>query len=314
MDKKNAKTLKIFISSTYEDMKPYRNAVQDAITSIRQLPIGMEHFFSSSERSLDVCLADVRRCNIFVLIIGMRYGSLDSNTGKSYTELEYEEAIRNNIPVLAFVIDENECPVLPKYFDYGEKAEKLQQFKKRLDEAHMASRFKSVDDLKQLALLSIESQIKKDYLEIEKSNPVSKKDSQYLDGAKIYKKFILLPERYKNKEVILRVRIDGTFGTWKQRDVLFEAYGLPPGDAIRINDVFVIGVDFDDIDQDDSTIDLFAEGKAADWILENNVSKGSIIEGHFRLMYENVKNITHTGDAKIAAVLLNEGISVSNKK
>ena len=113
---------KVFVSSTFEDMIPYRNAVVEAITSLEHLPIGMEHFASSPDKSLDVCLSDVRRCNIYVLLIGMRYGSIDNDTGKSYTELEYEEALRCNIPVLAFIMDENECPVLPKFFDHGEKS------------------------------------------------------------------------------------------------------------------------------------------------------------------------------------------------
>ena len=38
---------KIFISSTYEDMIPYREAASDAITSLEHLPVGMEHFVSS---------------------------------------------------------------------------------------------------------------------------------------------------------------------------------------------------------------------------------------------------------------------------
>ena len=150
---------KIFVSSTFEDMIFYRNAVADAITSLEHLPIGMEHFVSSPDKSLDVCLSDVRRCNIYVLLVGMRYGSIDKDSGKSYTELEYDEAIRCNIPVLAFIIDENECPILPKFFDDGEKAEKLKAFKKRLYDSHMASRFKSPDDLKQLAIRAIETQI-----------------------------------------------------------------------------------------------------------------------------------------------------------
>lgn len=154
-----SKVWKIFVSSTYEDMIPFRKAVLDAITGLEQSPIGMEHFVSSSENSLDVCLSDVRRCNLYVLLVGMRYGSIDEDTGKSFTELEYEEALRNNIPVLPFVIDENECPVLPKFVDDGSNAEKLRAFKKRLNSSHLVSRFKSADDLKQLVIRSVEKQI-----------------------------------------------------------------------------------------------------------------------------------------------------------
>lgn len=304
---------KIFVSSTFEDMKPYRNAVTDAITSLEHLPIGMEHFVSSPDKSLDVCLSDVRRCNIYVLLVGMRYGSIDNDTGKSYTELEYDEAIRYNIPVLAFIIDENECPVLPKFFDDGDKADKLKAFKKRLYDSHMASRFKSADDLKQLAIRAIETQVKK-ISEENNAEANSSTADEYAVGSNIYKKFLILPERYKNNEVFLRLRVEGVYGSWKQRDVLFEAYDLRPGDALRINDVISLGADLSDIDSEGCYLDLYAEGKAADWLLDNEVGRGSIFEGKFRLMYEVVRDITSHGDAKMAALLLTEGVSVTNKK
>lgn len=305
---------KVFISSTFEDMIPYRDAASDAITSLEHLPIGMEHFVSSPERSLDVCLADVRRCNLYVLLVGMRYGSIDADSGKSFTELEYEEAIRNNIPVLAFVIDENECPVLPKFFDSGEKAEKLKQFKQHLDATHMASRFKSADDLKQLIVRAVESQVKKTLEKEQKLSQEALEKDDFTTGAEIFKRFILLPERYKNEVITLRIRVDGSFGSWKQRDVLFEAYDLPPGDTLRIKDVIAYGVDFMDVDSEATTIDMYAEGKNADWILDSSVTKGSIVEGRFKLLYETIEDITVSGDAKIAALLMVEGISVTNKK
>lgn len=310
----SASVLKIFISSTYEDMIPYREAATQAIMSLEHLPIGMEHFVSSPEKSLDVCLSDVRRCNLYVLLIGMRYGSVDINSGKSYTELEYEEAVRNNIPVLAFVIDENECPVIPKFFDSGENAQKLISFKNRLNESHMTSRFKSVDDLKQLIIRAVETQVKKAIeKETKRSEEISNKD-KYMKGAEIFRRFTLLPERYKNQEVYLRVRIDGHFGCWKQRDALFEAYDLPPGDTLRMADAFVLGIDFYDIDSTANRMDLYAEGKNADWILDSSVSRGSIIEGKFKLLYETVENITSSGDAKVAVLLMVEGCSTTNKK
>ena len=80
---------RIFVSSTYEDMIPYREAVSEALTSIEQLPIGMKHFVSAPDKPLDVCLTDVRRCQLYIVLVGMRYGSIDEESGKSITELEY---------------------------------------------------------------------------------------------------------------------------------------------------------------------------------------------------------------------------------
>lgn len=50
---------RIFISSAYKDMIPYRKAVSGSLTSIEHHPIGMEHFVSTPNRPLDVCLSKV---------------------------------------------------------------------------------------------------------------------------------------------------------------------------------------------------------------------------------------------------------------
>ena len=274
---------RIFISSTYEDMLPYREAVSDALTSIEHLPIGMEQFVSTPDRSLDVCLTDVRRCQLYVVLVGMRYGSIDDETGKSFTELEYEEALKNNIPVLAFVINENECPVLPKFVDTGVSAEKLKHFKNRLDE-RMTSRFTSVEHLKELVIRSVEAQVKRTTEAKQAEVLVSADEEEFVAGAKLFKRFILLPERYKGKEAILRIKMDGGFSGWRLRDAMFDAFHVKNGDSILGNDATIIGIDFSDIDEKARIIDFFAEGKNADWLLDNGITNGMIFEGRFRFL------------------------------
>lgn len=301
---------RIFISSTYEDMLPYREAVSDALTSIEHLPIGMEQFVSTPDRSLDVCLTDVRRCQLYVVLVGMRYGSIDDETGKSFTELEYEEALKNNIPVLAFVINENECPVLPKFVDTGVSAEKLKHFKNRLDE-RMTSRFTSVEHLKELVIRSVEAQVKRTTEAKQAEVLVSADEEEFVAGAKLFKRFILLPERYKGKEAILRIKMDGGFSGWRLRDAMFDAFHVKNGDSILGNDATIIGIDFSDIDEKARIIDFFAEGKNADWLLDNGITNGMIFEGRFRFLYETVESRSlEDSDIKIAMLLLLEGIRV----
>lgn len=296
---------RIFVSSTYEDMIPYREAVSEALTSIEHLPIGMEHFVSTPDRPLDVCLTDVRRCQLYIVLVGMRYGSVDKESGKSFTELEYEEALKNKIPVLAFVINENECPVLPKFVDTGEEAEKLKQFKSRLDE-RMTSRFSSVANLKELVIRSVEAQVKR-ATEPQKDTEQVKKDSEdYVTGAHLFKRFILLPQRHKGKEAILRISMHGGYNGWRLRDEMFEAFHIKNGDAILGNDAVIIGVDMSDLSESLQTIDFFAEGKNADWLLDNGVTNDTVFEGKFRFLYEGVEQRSGA-TAKIATLLLLEG-------
>lgn len=247
---------------------------------------------------------------MYVVLVGMRYGSIDDETGKSFTELEYEEALKNNIPVLAFVINENECPVLPKFVDTGVSAEKLKHFKNRLDE-RMTSRFTSVEHLKELVIRSVEAQVKRTTEAKQAEVLVSADEEEFVAGAKLFKRFILLPERYKGKEAILRIKMDGGFSGWRLRDAMFDAFHVKNGDSILGNDATIIGIDFSDIDEKARIIDFFAEGKNADWLLDNGITNGMIFEGRFRFLYETVESRSlEDPDIKIAMLLLLEGIRV----
>ncbi len=62
----------------------------------------MEEFGASSETPIDSCLRRLRECDLFIGILGHRYGTVHPS-GKSYTELEYDEAGRLGIPRLMFL-------------------------------------------------------------------------------------------------------------------------------------------------------------------------------------------------------------------
>jgi len=72
-----------------------------------------------SENTLNNCLEAVRnRADIFLLIIGGRYGSI-TDTGKSITNLEFSEACIKGIPKYIFV-KENILSLLPIWRDNPE--------------------------------------------------------------------------------------------------------------------------------------------------------------------------------------------------
>jgi len=101
----------VFISSTAEDLKPYRAAARDAAVGADFLPRMMEYFVASgSKLPLGECLAKVSEADVLVVIVAHRYGWIPSqqpgNDSKSITWLECEQAIRDNKEVLVFLIDE----------------------------------------------------------------------------------------------------------------------------------------------------------------------------------------------------------------
>ena len=81
--------VQLFISSTYRDLKPEREAVQEALRKGDSLPWGMEFFVSEPRRPLDVCLQELERCDAVILLVGARAGSLvPDGSGLTYTHAE----------------------------------------------------------------------------------------------------------------------------------------------------------------------------------------------------------------------------------
>jgi hypothetical protein len=96
------KKYQIFVSSTFRDLAEER---QDAIRNILDLghiPAGMELFPASDTEQLSYIKKVIDECDYYIIIMGGRYGSLDSE-GVSYTEREYDYAVETGKVVLAFV-------------------------------------------------------------------------------------------------------------------------------------------------------------------------------------------------------------------
>lgn len=83
---------RVFISSTYLDNKDRRKAVADAILGARMQPEGMEWWTADARPAVEVCLARVAECDVFVGIVAHRYGWEPPGKEKSITWLEYEAA------------------------------------------------------------------------------------------------------------------------------------------------------------------------------------------------------------------------------
>lgn len=100
------KKLQIFISSTYIDLKEERQAAVEAILGSKHIPAGMELFRAGNTSQLDTIKKWINQSDVYMLILGGRYGSIEPESGKSYTQLEYEYAIEKDIPVFAVVLKE----------------------------------------------------------------------------------------------------------------------------------------------------------------------------------------------------------------
>lgn len=98
------KKYQFFISSTYEDLKAERQKAIETILTMNQFPAGMEMFSAANEEQWEIIKETIDCSDYYVLIVGNKYGSIDPASGSSYTEKEFDYAVRQKIPVLAFVI------------------------------------------------------------------------------------------------------------------------------------------------------------------------------------------------------------------
>ncbi len=134
-------SVRVFISSTWEDLQPEREAVEKALHRMQEAEFsGMEYFGSRPETSKEASLAEVDRSHIYVGIFAHRYGS-------GITEAEYHRARELGLPCLIYLKDDK-VPVLPAHIESDpQKAAKLEALKGELKEWHIVSFFTTPDQL-----------------------------------------------------------------------------------------------------------------------------------------------------------------------
>ena len=87
-------------------------AAEAAVKRAGDAVTDMAYFGARDDKSADYCQARVRDCDVYVGLIGLRYGSpVQDRPGVSYTELEFETATEARLPRLVFMLDED--AVLP---------------------------------------------------------------------------------------------------------------------------------------------------------------------------------------------------------
>src|SRR5215471_5113346 len=88
-----AELAKVYVSSTIADLAEERRAVLDWLRLARHQAV--DSYLPDSDSVRDSCLVDVAGCDLYVLILGHRYGSQPAEgnpEGVSITQLEFRRA------------------------------------------------------------------------------------------------------------------------------------------------------------------------------------------------------------------------------
>jgi hypothetical protein len=151
----------IFISSTQQDLLDEREEVASEILKAEHIPCGMEQFSASPDRGWGIITDTIDLCDYYVLIIAGLYGSVDDETAKSWTQREYEYALEKEVPVLAFIRDDNH--ILKTLTEPDPvKAKKLSDFITHVQDKCYRERWTTVEDLRGRVAVALLKQIDRD--------------------------------------------------------------------------------------------------------------------------------------------------------
>jgi hypothetical protein len=260
----------IFVGSTFEDLQDYRVAVREALHRLEAIVRGMEYFGSKPETPKQECLKVVRSCCVYVGIFAMRYGSIDEETGKSMTELEYDEACKQDLPCLIYLIDEDKQAVLPKYVEGGNGAERLKKLKAQLKKKWTVSFFTTPDDLAKKIAQDLPPVLAQHGVAVSKQELSTSASLE--DVRDILQKFAARPRKHAGKEIMIEAEIIGKIIGLDGAEC--EAFNLLKGEAIQApvkSDVL------------GGTKMLIATGEVADWL--ENAAKNTKFSLKIRLLF-----------------------------
>ena len=172
------KCLRVYISSTFKDLKAHRERVYRQLRRVNHDVIAMEDYVAQDERPLANCLNDVACSDLYLGLFAWRYGYIPEEENPrrlSITELEYRHAISEGKECLVFVLDED--------FEWPPRHAGLTHWRRRSGEAHQGAArrastqkqvafFKTPDDLAALVAAAVEKWTKK--VELCKRNEASR--------------------------------------------------------------------------------------------------------------------------------------------
>jgi hypothetical protein len=76
------KIFKVFLSSTYEDLREERAEVQKALLKLNCFPVGMELFPAADDETWEFIKSQIEDSDYYILLVAGRYGSV-SASGRS---------------------------------------------------------------------------------------------------------------------------------------------------------------------------------------------------------------------------------------
>lgn len=137
----------VFVSSTFEDLQDERRAVMQQILNMGHIPTGMELFQASDQAQWDYIKQRISASDYFFVILGERYGSIEPESGKSYTLKEYEYAVDSKIPVVAFLLSKDARAKRPRNLVEDGRGAEIEAFRKLVTNSRLCKHWSDSGEL-----------------------------------------------------------------------------------------------------------------------------------------------------------------------
>ena len=154
------KMYRVFVSSTYLDLKEERKIVMESLIQMDCLPVGMEMFPASNDRQMTLIKKAIDSCDLYILLVAGRYGTIAPDMQISYTEQEYEYARSKNKLILPFLYEDMENLPARKLDKSAVRKKQLLAFRERIAERHYYKSWIDKQDLQNCISVSLHAFLK----------------------------------------------------------------------------------------------------------------------------------------------------------
>jgi hypothetical protein len=157
--------LRIYLSSTYEDLVEYRDAVYAILRKVGHDVIAMDDYVATDLRPVDKCLADLATCHVYIGLIAWRFGYVpprENVENRSITEMEFRRAGELNVPRLMFLAHKGAH--FPDAFrdavtGQNEAGQRIANLRDEVEQNFVVSHFKAPDHLASEVLAALLRQL-----------------------------------------------------------------------------------------------------------------------------------------------------------
>ena len=138
--------MRVFLSSTYEDLREHRARAAEAVERLGQQGARMEVFGARPSDATEVCFEEIKSSDAFLGIYAHRYGYVPAGSASSITECEFDFAQQQRKPMFCFLVEED-YPWFPRLIEAEPGQSKLKRFKEKISTSVVRDNFTTPEDL-----------------------------------------------------------------------------------------------------------------------------------------------------------------------